>query len=224
MSNLYDSYVWRLVCTAPAVDIRLPRDLEWVDEISWTPISQNVKTTLTGALVIQESIQKKGRPITLTGKDDMAWIKRTLGDSLVSLKNTIGCIMTLQYLHWNGVFYSNVLHEYTVMFRHYDPPPLELENVLRFDNFEPDSWYKVRNIKFMEATSGTTSPCSANVTLTITGVSGTFKIGDLVTGGTSNATGVVMGFSGTTLKLFVDTGLFESGEAITGANGSATVV
>ena len=221
---IYDEYVWRLTAESPAFDLQLPQDLEWVDEFTWSPVQQSVTTTLSGALVVQESLQKKGRPITLQGKDDMGWVQRTLGESLMQMRDIAGMVMRLQYVLWNGTEYLNVLHDYQVMFRHFDPPVVDLEHTLRFDNFEPSGWYKVRNLKFMEAVAGASAPCSANVTLTLTGVSGTFVIGEIVTGGTSATTGRVQSFSGTTLQLFVEIGGFESGEAITGASGSATVV
>lgn len=224
MSTQYDEYVWRLSSDTPAFDIQLPQDLEWVDEFTWSPVQQNVSTSLTGALIIQEQVQQKGRPITLQGKDDMAWVQRPLGDILMQMRDTAGLVMTLDYVSYIGSSYGPVLFSYEVMFRHYDPPVLDLESVKRFDNFEPDAWYKVRNIKFMEAVAGATKPCTANVTLTLTGISGTFSIGQTVTGGTSSTSGIVLSSVGTVLNLYVTEGEFQSGEIVTGATGSATVV
>jgi len=225
---LYDDYVWRLSSTSPlAVDIQLPKDLEWIDEFTWSPIQQTVSTTLTGALVIQESKQKKGRPITLQGKDDMGWVARLLGDTLMQMRDSIGLIMNIQHVHWNGSAYGDVLYDFDVMFRHYEPPVVDLESVLRFDGFEPESWYKVRSLKFMEAISGAASPCSANVILTLTGVSGTFLIGEVVevTSGVKIGTlGTVLGWSSPTLQLYVNDGSINSGATITGPSGSANVI
>jgi len=226
-SNLYDDYVWRLTSDYPAFDVQLPQDLEWTDEFTWSPVLQTVTTTLTGALVIQESVQKKGRPFTLQGKDDMGWIKRSKAVELMRMRDTPALTLKLQYVEWNGTDYGTVLFEYHVMFRHYEAPVLELESALRFDDFEPNNWYKVRNLKFMEATAGASSPCSANVTLTLNasaGIIGTFNIGQIVTGEDSSTSGTVLVYVEPILQLFVETGSFQSGEAIIGVSGSAIVV
>jgi hypothetical protein len=46
-------------------DVVLSDDLEWVDEMAWSPVAQNVEVTSGGSLVVQESKQLAGRPITL---------------------------------------------------------------------------------------------------------------------------------------------------------------
>lgn len=217
MAPVYEDYVWRLTAASQGVDIPIPQDLEWVDEFTWSPVQQKVETSLTGALVIQESVQLKGRPITLQGKDDMAWINRTTGEILLNLKNIPALTMQLRFQHYaiDTMTFSGVpLVDYEVMFRHYEPPPLELESVLRFDNFESTSWYKVRNIKFMEALSSASSPCSANVTLVVSSLTGTFNIGDTVTGDTSSASGTVMTFGGSSAALYVASGTFVEGEVV----------
>ena len=45
--------------------ITLPGDLEWIDEFSWSPVGQQVDVTLGGSLIVEESAQLAGRPITL---------------------------------------------------------------------------------------------------------------------------------------------------------------
>lgn len=225
MALLYDDYIWRLTSTSSlAVDLQLPKDLEWIDEFTWSPVQQTVSTTLSGALVIQESRQEKGRPVTLQGFDDMAWVSRLLVDTLIQMRDTAGLVMNLSFIHWNGTVYGDSLYDYQVMFRHYEPPVIQLESVLRFDGFEPSTWFKVRNLKFMETTDAASTPCSANVVLTVSGITGTFVVGEVVTGGTSSTVGTVLGYSAGTLQLYVTTGQFTSGETITGPSGSATVV
>lgn len=58
--------------------------LEWVDEYSWSPVSQERSISLTGALLIEEAVQQAGRPITLVGADDRAWCTRALLLSLMA--------------------------------------------------------------------------------------------------------------------------------------------
>ena len=45
--------------------ISLPYDLEWSDELNWSPIEQVIDKGLDGALIVQEGKSNYGRPITL---------------------------------------------------------------------------------------------------------------------------------------------------------------
>lgn len=197
--SIYDDYVWRLSSSSPAFDVQLPQDLAWIDEATWTPVQQNIKTTLSGSLVVQESYQHKGRPLTLQGKEDMGWISRATLETLITMVQTHGLTMKLQYIKYVGGSYtSDVLIEYNVMFRHYEPPPLEVDNVKGFDEFDPTAYFKVRSIKFMEVTKNATQPCSGTVVIQISSVIGTFQPGDLVYTDASDAEGIVLSFTGGT--------------------------
>lgn len=50
--------------------IALSDDLEWVDEFQWLPTAQQVDVASDGALIVEESAQQAGRPITLQGRFD----------------------------------------------------------------------------------------------------------------------------------------------------------
>ena len=50
--------------------ITLPGDMQWTDEFSWTPVTQQVESTFGGALIIEESGLLAGRPITLEGRNE----------------------------------------------------------------------------------------------------------------------------------------------------------
>jgi hypothetical protein len=45
--------------------VTLPGDLLWSDEFTAWKVGQNIKTSLTGARIVQESAVQAGRPITL---------------------------------------------------------------------------------------------------------------------------------------------------------------
>ena len=63
--------------------ITLPGDLFWSDEFSTTLVGQARKYSLTGALIIQESVLQTGRPITLeTTQDGNAWVAPVQLDTL----------------------------------------------------------------------------------------------------------------------------------------------
>ena len=56
--------------------LTLPDDLLWVDEHAWTPAVASTSYLITGALLVQSATRQAGRPITLEGAFDMAWVTR----------------------------------------------------------------------------------------------------------------------------------------------------
>lgn len=55
--------------------IELPADLQWTDEFTAWKVGQQARTSLTGALIVQESARQAGRPITLqTTRDGAAYV------------------------------------------------------------------------------------------------------------------------------------------------------
>lgn len=61
---------------AAGVALPLPDDLLWADEHAWSPAVVSVSYLLTGALLVQSATRQAGRPITLVGPSDMAWVTR----------------------------------------------------------------------------------------------------------------------------------------------------
>jgi len=152
MAIAYDDYIYRLSTVAPqsVFSIDLPKDLEWKDELNWGTVDQIVEYSLTGALLIQEGVKQKGRPITFTGKDNMAWITREQGLTLLAMRNTQGLVMTLKFLNKNAP--ASVLFSFNVMFRHSEGA-VDLSNIKDFDQYESDAWYIVNAIRLMETTA-----------------------------------------------------------------------
>lgn len=72
----------------------LPSGLRWSDEFDWTPTVQSTQYTLTGALVVDQATKQAGRPITLVGGRQWAWLTRTQALALQALLAT-GAEMTL---------------------------------------------------------------------------------------------------------------------------------
>ena len=61
---------------ATGVALPLPDDLLWSDEHAWSPAVASTSYLITGALLIQSATRQAGRPITLMGAPDMAWVTR----------------------------------------------------------------------------------------------------------------------------------------------------
>lgn len=66
--------------------IELPHDLRFVESKSWQKIKQDIKTSLTGAPIIQESVLTKGQPITLDSGEG-GWIDLSVVRQLISKAN-----------------------------------------------------------------------------------------------------------------------------------------
>lgn len=60
----------------------LPDDLLWTDEHAWSPAVATTSYLITGALLIQSATRQAGRPITLVGAPDMAWVTRATVEQL----------------------------------------------------------------------------------------------------------------------------------------------
>lgn len=67
---------------ADEVALLLPDDLLWSDEHGWTPAVASTSYLITGALLIQSATRQAGRPITLVGAVDMAWVTRATVEQL----------------------------------------------------------------------------------------------------------------------------------------------
>jgi hypothetical protein len=65
--------------------ITLSPDLQWVEQFSSPPVSQQVDRSITGAVIVQAAAQVKGAAITLQPVDDSsAWMTlATVGQILV---------------------------------------------------------------------------------------------------------------------------------------------
>jgi len=62
--------------------LALPDDLLWADEQAWSPAVASTSYLITGALLVQSAIRQAGRPITLVGPADMAWVTRATVNTL----------------------------------------------------------------------------------------------------------------------------------------------
>ncbi len=67
--------------------IVMPDDIQWTDELVSHSVGQVQTPTLTGALIIEESAQAAGRPITLASGNG-AWVTRATALALTELAAT----------------------------------------------------------------------------------------------------------------------------------------
>jgi hypothetical protein len=125
------------------VVLTLPDDLLWTDEHAWTPAVASVSYLLTGALLVQSATRQAGRPITLVGAVDMAWVTRAVISTLydwaaVPLGESSG---RFELTFSDG-------RVFTVAFRHADTA-LEAEPVLGFPARSDADFYRL-TLRFLE--------------------------------------------------------------------------
>lgn len=110
--------------------VLLPSGLQWQDEFQWSAIEQTSEYSIGGALVIQEGVKQTGRPITLFGGSDGAWITRSQLIELRTIAEQAGKILILNL--WGQVF--------NVMFTR---PPIVAEEIMRQADPGDDHFYSV---------------------------------------------------------------------------------
>lgn len=103
--------------------VTLPSGLIWTDEYATTPILQSVRTRLDGGLAVYPRTLLNGREITLTATEDH-WLTRAQADALTALAAVSGATYSLTL--------RNVI--YSVIFRHHDPPALDLRILADWDD------------------------------------------------------------------------------------------
>lgn len=128
---------------ADEVVLLLPDDLLWSDEHAWSPVVSTASYLLTGALLIQSATRLAGRPITLVGAPDMAWVSRATVEQLrvwaaLALTDSAG---RFQLTLSDG-------RAFTVVFRH-DDTALEVEPVLGFPARSDTDLYRL-TLRLME--------------------------------------------------------------------------
>lgn len=118
--------------------VELTEDLYWVDEFTWSPVTQSVEKTITGALIIQAAAQQAGRPITLQPEDSRSgWTTYGVIAQLKTWAAVAGKELTLTL---RGV-------DYTVIFRHQDGA-LGAEPVVFFSDRDNNDYCLV-TLRFM---------------------------------------------------------------------------
>lgn len=115
--------------TYASTTITLHDDLSWSDEFAWRDTVIRQARTIAGALIVESAGRTKGRPITLAGSQQHAWMPRSTVLQLQTAANLPGQKFTLNF---RGV-------NYTVMF----VGELQVEAVMDYSDPEPTDNYAV---------------------------------------------------------------------------------
>lgn len=128
----------------PATFVTLSNDLIWDDEFGWTPLVSTMEYSVTGALVIDQSMRQAGRPITLTpAQEDMAWTSRSVLKQLYEWAKIplLELVLELQY--------PNDTRQFTVSFRPGESEVLTHKPVKGFPGMNDEDQYLV-SIKLIQ--------------------------------------------------------------------------
>jgi hypothetical protein len=118
--------------------LELPDDLEWTDEHSYSPVVQAVEHTTTGALIIDNYAKQAGRPITLQGAQDRAWVALSVVQTLRAWAQVPGLVLSLSL---RGAAHSVVYdHARTA---------LEAQPIMFFSDPAADDFYQIA-LRFIE--------------------------------------------------------------------------
>ena len=122
---------------ATGVALLLPDDLLWADEHAWSPAVTAVSYLLTGALLVQSATKQAGRPITLVGPSDMAWVTRA---TMATLHTWAAAPLAAT----SGRFELTLrdARVFTVAFRHADTA-IDAEPVLGFPAQSDTDFYRI---------------------------------------------------------------------------------
>lgn len=96
---------------------RIEAQIDWVDQLTWQPIGQQIRYALAGNPVINEN-PRTGRPITLVAELPWCWLSANTVNSLYQLASELNYTFSFIY----GSYSANV------RFRR-DAGPLELSPV-----------------------------------------------------------------------------------------------
>lgn len=97
-----------ITLTKGAETIVLPPDLLWEDELRWSPVAQAKERSITGTWLVDVQVRDGGRPITLVGRENAAWLLRF---EALALRQWLALPEQVFTLTWMGAAYP-------VMFDH----------------------------------------------------------------------------------------------------------
>lgn len=127
-----------------ASSLELPEDLLWPDELTWSPITQSTERGIFGTLIVDVMQRHGGRPITLQGSGDSAWIRR---DALKQIAAWLAVPGLKLMLNIRG-------EEFEVIFDHGSDEitrSIVMEDVYDFSDKKDDDYYCSLVLRFLEA-------------------------------------------------------------------------
>lgn len=130
--------------TNGATALQLPDDLIWTDELTWSAVAQSTERGIFGTLIIDAMARNGGRPITLQGDGDSAWIDRGTLRALKAWADVPGLRMALDV---RG-------DQFTVVFDHGGEEAsraIAMAALIEYSDKNDDDYYCSLVLRFLEA-------------------------------------------------------------------------
>ncbi|MFD2754293.1 hypothetical protein [Comamonas terrae] len=134
----------RIILTSGGTAIDLPPDLVWADELGWSAVAQSTKRSAFQTLIVSAMARQGGRPITLQGEGNSAWIDRATLKTIKSWSEVPGLRMQLDI---RGEIF-------TVIFDHGDAEEmraLAMQSVIDYADKQDGDYYCSLVLRFLEA-------------------------------------------------------------------------
>ena len=100
--------------------ITLNPNMLWPERYGYSPVIQEVQTTLDGHPVIYTRTRTAGMPITLVATEEQGWLTKAMADAVQSNSQSPGAMFLL-------IIGSD---SYNVVFRHHEAPAVALRPLL----------------------------------------------------------------------------------------------
>lgn len=133
-----------ITLTKDSTALELPEDLIWTDELTWSAVAQSKERGIWGTLIVDAMARNGGRPITLVGDGDSAWITRGTLLTLNAWARIPGQRFTLQLLG----------QTFTVIFDHgtdEETRAMAMSAVIEYSDPEETDYYCSLTLRFIEA-------------------------------------------------------------------------
>ena len=111
--------------------IELPTGLLWSDEFASTRVTQTVRRTLDGSVVVFYGEMRAGLPITLESEPDAGWMTRSQVEALALRAASPGGVYTLTLRN----------QTLSVMVRHHDAPAFDARPLVPLAIPQPGDFY-----------------------------------------------------------------------------------
>jgi len=92
-------------------------EMRWTDKWHAQQVAQSVVETLGGGIIVNVQAVQAGQRITLVADEQYGWLSKATVEAVKEMADEAGGIFSLII---NGV-------EYTVMFRHHEPPACDFQ-------------------------------------------------------------------------------------------------
>ena len=133
-----------ITLTKDGTTLELPEDLIWSDELTWSAVAQSKERGIWGTLIVDAMARNGGRPITLVGDGDSAWITRGVLRTLSAWARIPGQRFTLELLG----------QTFTVIFDHgtdEETRAMGMSAVVEYSDPEETDYYCSLTLRFIEA-------------------------------------------------------------------------